>query len=281
MLKVMNVRLPVGADESGLVDYVAKSLRVGPGDIQTLRILRKSLDVRDKARLEHVFTTAVAVADETAVLRRLDARTAAPYAPTEFELPETGPRLLHHRPIVVGAGPAGLFAAFQLAEMGYAPLLLERGPSVTDRIPEVKAFDDGGPLDPENNYLFGEGGAGAFSDGKLTCRNQGPDTDRVLAVVAAHKGKPSIVYDAKPHLGSNRLPSVVKALRRAIVEAGGEVRFGCRVEDLLLAGDGTVLGVETTQGPIPAEVVVLANGHSARDTYEMLVRRGVALEAKP
>ena len=110
--------------------------------------------------------------------------------------------------------------------------MLERGRAVRDRIHDVRAFDAGGPFDPESNYLFGEGGAGTFSDGKLTCRNSGPDVRRVLELFAECKGKPSVLYDARPHLGSNRLPAVVKALRRRVEALGGEVRFSCRVEDL-------------------------------------------------
>ena len=181
---------------------------------------------------------------------------------------------------MVGSGPGGLAAAWFLAEQGYRPLVLERGRAVRDRIRDVHAFDAGGPLDPESNYLFGEGGAGTFSDGKLTCRSSGPDVRRVLELFAECKGKPSILYDARPHLGSNRLPAVVKALRRRIEALGGEVRFSCRVEDLDLA-DGRLRGLATSSGYVPASVAVLAIGHSARDTYEMLLRRGVPMVRKP
>jgi uncharacterized FAD-dependent dehydrogenase len=151
---------------------------------------------------------------------------------------------------------------------------------VRDRIRDVRAFDEGGPHDPESNYLFGEGGAGTFSDGKLTYRGSGPDVRHVLELFAACKGKPSILYDARPHLGSNRLPAVVKALRRRIEQFGGEVRFGCRVEDLDLV-DGRLRGLGTSSGHIPASVAILAIGHSARDTYAMLCRRGVPMVQKP
>src|SRR5205807_4003245 len=138
------------------------------------------------------------------------------------------------RPVVIGSGPGGLVAAYFLALQGYRPLLLERGRAVNDRIRDVRTFDRGGPLHPESNYLFGEGGAGTFSDGKLTCRGTGPDVQRVLELFAECKGKPSILYEHRPHLGSNRLPAVVKAIRRRILELGGEVKFLCRAEDLLI-----------------------------------------------
>jgi uncharacterized FAD-dependent dehydrogenase len=144
----------------------------------------------------------------------------------------------------------------------------------------VQAFDAGGAFNPESNYLFGEGGAGTFSDGKLTCRSSGPEVRRVLELFAECKGKPSILYDYRPHLGSNRLPAVVKALRRRIEAMGGEIRFDCRIDDLELA-DGQVRGVETQAGRIAADVVMLAIGHSARDTLTMLVQRGVPMTQKP
>ncbi len=202
------------------------------------------------------------------------------YRESPFEMPAPGSEPLGERPVVVGSGPAGVFAAYFLAERGYRPLVLERGRAVRQRIADMRAFDAGGPHDPESNYLFGEGGAGTFSDGKLTCRTSGPDVRRVLEIFAECKGKPSILYDHRPHLGSNRLPAVVKALRERIVALGGEFRFGCRVEDLDLA-DGAVRGLATSSGYLATPIAVLAIGHSARDTYEMLFRRGVPIVPKP
>jgi uncharacterized FAD-dependent dehydrogenase len=182
--------------------------------------------------------------------------------------------------VIVGAGPAGLIAGYLLAEQGYRPVILERGRAVKDRVADVRRFDGGGSLDPESNYLFGEGGAGTFSDGKLTSRNTGPDVQRVLEILADCHGKPSIVYEHRPHLGSNRLPLVVRTLRRKFETMGGEIRFSCRVEDLDLE-DGRLRGLMTSSGHVSADVAVLAIGHSARDTYGMLLRRGVPIEAKP
>ena len=173
--------------------------------------------------------------------------------------------------MIVGSGPAGVFAAYLLAEQGYRPVVLERGRDVRQRIADMRTFDAGGPHDPESNYLFGEGGAGTFSDGKLTCRSSGPDVRRMLELFAECKGKPSLVYDHRPHLGSNRLPAVIKALRQRIVSLGGELRFGCRLEDLDLV-DGALRGLLTSSGYIRTSLLVLAIGHSARDTYEMLFR---------
>lgn len=249
-------------------------------------MLRKSLDARNKADLHFVCTVEARTREDESRVVELARRTARPAAQVElfeeppFTVPPPGSRPLAHPPVVIGSGPAGLLAAWLLAEEGYAPLVLERGPPVSRRIRDVRAFDEGGPLDPESNYLFGEGGAGTFSDGKLTCRSSGPDVRRVLELFAACKGKPSILYDYRPHLGSNRLPAVVKAIRQRIERRGGTFRFHCRVEDLDFR-DGQVRGVATSSGPLAAEVVVLATGHSARDTFGMLVRRGVPMVPKP
>ncbi len=204
--------------------------------------------------------------DEAALVKRMARRTGSIVADlfTEppFEIPLPGSEPLAERPVIVGSGPGGAFAAYFLAEQGFRPIVLERGRSVRERIADMRAFDAGGPHNPESNYLFGEGGAGTFSDGKLTSRASGADVRRVLALFADCKGKPSVVYDQRPHLGSNRLPAVVKELRRRIVELGGEFRFDCRLDDVELA-DGQVRGVVTSSGTFPASVLVLAIGHSA------------------
>jgi uncharacterized FAD-dependent dehydrogenase len=285
-LRVSNVRLTLDEPEAALPARLARLLGVAPDQWSGWRILRKALDARDKNALQFVYTAEVRVPGDEALVAARATRTAHPsaridlYHEPPFVMPAPGPRPLPERPVIVGSGPGGLATAYFLAEQGYRPLVLERGRAVRDRIHDVRAFDAGGPFNPESNYLFGEGGAGTFSDGKLTYRNSGPDVRRVLELFASCKGKPSVVYEARPHLGSNRLPAVVKALRRRIEALGGEVRFSCRVEDLDLA-DGGVRGLITSSGYVPASVVLLAIGHSARDTYETLVRRNVPMAQKP
>ncbi|HLW66388.1 MAG TPA: FAD-dependent oxidoreductase [Gemmataceae bacterium] len=280
-LRVSNLRLSINAPEAALLERLSRVLGVRPGDVSSWRILRKSLDLRDKQAIEFVYAAEVQVPDEERFLSgRHGSVHVERFDEPPFEMPESGEAPLPHRPVVVGSGPGGLAAAYFLAERGYQPLLLERGPPVSERIRDVKAFDEGGEFKPESNYLFGEGGAGTFSDGKLTCRLSGPDVKRILELFAECKGKPSILYEHRPHLGSNRLPAVVKAMRQRIEILGGEVRFHCRVEDIDVA-DGTIRGLATSSGFIPASVVVLAVGHSARDTYRMLYRRGVPMVQKP
>jgi uncharacterized FAD-dependent dehydrogenase len=282
-LRISNVRLNVDEPETLLPQRLARILGLAPAALTRWRILRKSLDARNKHALQFVYSAEVTLPEDDVRIAQRANRAATPidvYHETPFTLPPPGAEPLPHRPVIVGSGPGGLVAAYFLAEQGYRPLVLERGRAVRERIHDVRAFDAGGPHNPESNYLFGEGGAGTFSDGKLTYRNSGPNVRRVLELFAECKGKPSILYDARPHLGSNRLPAVVKALRRRIESLGGEVRFSCRVEDLDLA-DGQLRGLATSSGYVPASVVVLAIGHSARDTYRILVARGVPMAQKP
>lgn len=286
-LRVSHFGLPIEAAEAEVPLRLAEQLGLSSTDIVHWRVMRKALDLRDKRQLRFVYTleletTAEAAAHACATAQRpllVEQRSDPPFA-----MPEPGEQPLRHRPVIVGSGPAGLVCAYFLALHGYAPLVLERGAPVHERIRHVRTFDAGGPLHPESNYLFGEGGAGTFSDGKLTCRCTGPDAQRVLELLAECKGqqvgKPSILYYHRPHLGSNRLPAVVKALRQRIERLGGEVRFYTRVEDLVF-GSGGLRGLATSSGFIPAQVVVLAIGHSARDTLRRLAARGVPIVPKP
>jgi uncharacterized FAD-dependent dehydrogenase len=295
-LRIANLRLSIDEPESALPGHLVRALGIAPAELERWRILRKSLDARVKDAVQFVYTAEVATrADEDRLMvqarRRHRDLQIDHHNETALDLPARGTHPLKHRPIVVGSGPAGLVAGYFLAEQGYQPLVLERGRAVRERIQDVHRFDAGGRFEPESNYLFGEGGAGTFSDGKLTCRSSGPEVHRVLELFAECKGKPSILYDYRPHLGSNRLPAVVKAIRRRIEALGGEVRFNCRVEDLDFAstprpmGEGpgvrALRGVATSSGYIAADVVLLAIGHSARDTIEMLLRRGVPMVPKP
>lgn len=280
-LKVANIRLELDEPEEALPARISARLGVGPADVTRWRVLRKSLDARRHDDLHFVFAAEVELPDDLAAAF-VDHHDpdVGPYVAEPFDWPRPGASPLERRPVVIGSGPAGLFAGYFLALEGYRPLVLERGREVKDRVADVRQFDAGGPLDPESNYLFGEGGAGTFSDGKLTSRGTGPDVVRVLEVLSECHGKPSILYEHRPHLGSNRLPLIVRTLRRKLEQLGGEVRFSCRVEDLEIA-DGRLRALLTSSGRIAADLAVLAIGHSARDTYGMLLRRGVPMEAKP
>jgi uncharacterized protein len=279
-LRLTNLELPVEEPEERLRGLIASRLGIGADEPLTWRILRKSLDARSRESLRFVYTVIAAWPGEAEWQARHSGIPGIErFEPAEFDEPLPGHRPLEERPIVVGSGPGGLLAAYYLAVRGYRPLVLERGEAVKERVPAIRAFDSGGPLDRENNYLFGEGGAGTFSDGKLTCRMSGPDVDWVLERLVECGGKPEIRYEQRPHLGSNRLPMLVRNFRRKIEALGGEYRFRCCVEELDIS-EGRVRGVSTSSGQFPASVVVLAIGHSARDTYAMLHRLGVPMERK-
>jgi uncharacterized FAD-dependent dehydrogenase len=280
-VKISNLRLELDDPEDVLPARAAMRLGLDQEALIGWRILKKSLDARRHDDLHFTYSMELELPEEA--LQQVYARPdpdVQPFVADRFSWPLSGSRPLEHRPVIIGAGPAGLIAGYLLAQDGYQPLILERGRAVKERVADVRRFDAGGPLDPESNYLFGEGGAGTFSDGKLTSRATGPDVTRVLEILADCHGKPSIVYEHRPHLGSNRLPLVVRTLRRKFEEMGGEIRFSCRVEDLDLK-DGILFGLMTSSGYVPAHVVILATGHSARDTYGMLLRRTVPLGPKP
>ena len=280
-IKVSNIRLELGEPEESLPGKIASRLAISTDSILGWRIIRKSLDARGHDDVHFAYSAAVDLAEgDRERVFNAPMPVAETYVPDHFQWPEPGAEPLRHRPVIIGAGPAGLFAGYLLALSGYQPLILERGRAVKDRVADVRRFDQHGALDPESNYLFGEGGAGTFSDGKLTSRSSGPDVTRVLEILAECHGHQSIVYEHRPHLGSNRLPLVVRTLRRKFESLGGEIRFSCRVEDLDIA-DGRLLGLSTSSGYVAADVAVVAIGHSARDTYGMLLRRGVPMEQKP
>lgn len=279
-LKLSHLRLPVEEPETALPGLAASRLHASPDELIRWRIVRKSLDARRRDRLEFVYSVVVELPDEDRRLAAVQPGDAVqPYHPAAFDDPPPGREPLAERPVIVGSGPAGLLAGYYLALKGYRPLILERGQPVKQRVSAIRLFDRGGPLDPENNYLFGEGGAGCFSDGKLTCRMSGPDVDWVLESFVACGGKPSLRYEYRPHLGSNRLPMLCRNFRRKIEAAGGEYRFGCRLEMLDVA-DGRIRGVMTSGGYLRTGQVILGIGHSARDTYRMLHELGVPMHAK-
>ncbi len=275
MLRISNLQLPVEYSEAELFGQIQEVLGVEPAEVAKWRILKKSIDARQRYNLNFVYSVAVDLMPDIETelaTRRIPGVDL--YRPEVFDDPVSGPQPLTERPVIVGSGPAGIAAGYYLAKRGYRPLILERGYPVKERVPAIRAFDKGGPFEANNNYLFGEGGAGTFSDGKLTCRLTGADVEWIMACFAEFGGQPSVIYDNRPHLGSNKLPRVVRNFRRAIEALGGEYRFACQVERLEVA-DGVMRGVHTSSGFIPAHTVILGIGHSARDTYQTLYEQGV------
>ncbi|MDU4960277.1 MAG: hypothetical protein E6X17_06400 [Sporomusaceae bacterium] len=280
MIRITDYRVAVD-DATPLPQLAAKRLRLPVAALGNVTIIRKAIDARRKTAISFVYTLDVeAGSAEAKVVQRLrDAHVALVVEPP----PEPvfyGCKPLAERPLLVGFGPAGMLAALTLAEHGYRPLVLEQGRDIDRRTADVAAFWRTGQLDPSSNVQFGEGGAGTFSDGKLTTRVNDPRMREVLDRFVAAGAPPEIRYRHKPHIGTDRLRQVVKQIRRQIIALGGEVRFEAKVAELCLR-DGRVEGVVLADGSkLPCSVLLLGIGHSARDTYEMLQRQGVALEAK-
>jgi len=281
-VRVSHLRLPVEVPETELPLHLAQRLGVAADDVDRFRVLKKSLDARSRHDLEFVYTTLVdlpADLQASATLQQHLGYGVELFDPPAFHDPASGHEPIVDRPIVIGTGPAGLLAGYYLALKGYRPLIIERGPPVKERVPEVRRFERGDKFDRENNYLFGEGGAGCFSDGKLTCRMEGPDVEWVLERFVDCGGRPSIVYENRPHLGSNKLPMLCRNFRRKIEALGGEYRFNCRFESLDIQ-NGEVQGIGTSSGYLKSKHIILGIGHSARDTYEMLYAAGVPMVQK-
>ena len=282
MIKLEGLRLPPGSGEADLRAQAARLLRLSPADLRDLRILRRSVDAREDVVL--TYTLAVGLEDEAAVLRRCRSRKVGRLTPDPvYRLPEPlpPPRL---PPVVVGAGPAGLFAALVLAKAGQRPILLERGRPVEKRQTDVERFWSSGALDPESNVQFGEGGAGAFSDGKLSTGTRDLRHRFILERLVSCGAPADILIDAKPHVGTDYLHTVLRNLRRELAALGADLRFETRLEDLRVE-NGALAGIEVS-GPagrekLPCRSLILCPGHSARDTFAMLHRRGAPMEAKP
>ncbi len=295
MLRLSEIKLPLDHTEEALRTAILKKLDITADDLIGYSIFRRGFDARKLSAIQFVYTLEVAVKNEAALLQRIQSTTDKKL-PVHITLaPDTSYRFVAHapknlamRPIVIGTGPCGLFAGLILAQMGFRPIILERGKSVRERTKDTFGLWRQGKLDPESNVQFGEGGAGTFSDGKLHSQIKDPKHygRKVLTEFVKAGAPPEILYVSKPHIGTFRLVGVVETMRATIESLGGEFRFQSKVSDILIetASDKTrhIRGVVMSGGEhIASDHVILAVGHSARDTFEMLHERGVYMEAKP
>ncbi len=274
-----NLTLLPEESEDSLRTLAATELGLPPQALRDLRILRKGVDARRKGRVKLVYTVAFSVADEAALRRQTAGNPSLEWQP-EQPAPRFIPIRSRQQIVIAGSGPAGLFTALRLAEYGLTATLIERGQPVEQRALDVQQFWRNGQLNPESNVQFGEGGAGTFSDGKLTSRSKDPLVPWVLEQLAAFGAPPEVRYLAKPHIGTDRLRRVVIAIREHLLAKGFQIRFASRLTDII-AREGRLVAVTVNDSQeLPCDLLILATGHSARDTYELMERRGVALERK-
>jgi uncharacterized FAD-dependent dehydrogenase len=288
MLRITELRLPLDHPEDALRTAVATRLGVASDDLLSFSVFRRAWDARKKSAIKLVYTIDADVRAEKSVRARLkDDRHVNPTPDTSYKFVGRAPEKLEKRPVVIGTGPCGFMCALVLAQMGFRPIVLERGKVVRQRTKDTWGLWRRGVLDPTSNAQFGEGGAGTFSDGKLYSGISDPRHHgrKVLTEFVKAGAPEEILYVAKPHIGTFRLVTVVENVRAEIESLGGEYRFGTKVVDLDLADEGRgkrVRGVVLEDGSaIETDHVVLAVGHSARDTFEMLHARGVTIVPKP
>ena len=287
MLRLTELKLPLDHAEGAVEAALLKRLGIAAQDLIGFTVFRRGVDARKKSAIALIYTLDIDVKNENVLLKRLkDDRNVSLAPDTTYRFvthaPPSSPR-----PVVIGTGPCGLLAALVLAQMGFRPIIFERGKVVRERTKDTWGLWRKSVLDPESNVQFGEGGAGTFSDGKLYSQIKDPQhrSRKVLTEFVKAGGPEEILYVAKPHIGTFRLVTIVESLREQIEALGGEYRFGSRVDDLDIEGangNRRVRGVMLADGThVAADHVVLAVGHSARDTFAMLHARGVAIEAKP
>jgi uncharacterized FAD-dependent dehydrogenase len=287
MLRLTELKLPLDHAEGAVETALLKRLGLAASELTGFSVFRRGVDARKKSAIVLIYTLDFEVKNEKALLKRLKGDRKVSVAPdTRYRFVTRAPPSAP-RPVVIGTGPCGLLAALVLAQMGFRPIILERGKVVRERTKDTWGLWRKAVLDPESNVQFGEGGAGTFSDGKLYSQIKDPQHRgrKVLTEFVKAGGPEEILYVAKPHIGTFRLVTIVESLREQIETLGGEYRFGNRVDDLDIEGmngNRRIRGVMLADGThVAADHVVLAVGHSARDTFEMLHARGVAIEAKP
>ncbi|MBR4201151.1 MAG: FAD-dependent oxidoreductase [Oscillospiraceae bacterium] len=281
MLRIVNIAMGLDDTEKELRVQIAKALHIRPQDIRRITLVRRAVDARKQVHFS--VTADVQVRDEQAILKRLPKGSNIQQVQS-FRMPQYTPKALPHRPVVIGAGPAGLFAAWVLAQAGLRPVLLERGKPVAERQKAVQQYYLTGVLDPECNVQFGEGGAGTFSDGKLNTGTKDPRIRQVLHTFAECGAPEEILWQAKPHIGTDKLAECIPNLRKKIEEAGGTVLFSAKCTGLTVS-DGRLVSAAYTQNgeqhSLRTDHAVLAVGHSARDVFAWLHEAGLPLAQKP
>ncbi len=284
MIRLTEIRLPLTHEEGELREAIAKKLRIPAQQVLSFTLFKRGYDARKKNNIQLIYTLDVEVENEAELLATLSDDPHVRITPDmEYKFVAQARADLTERPVVIGFGPCGLFAGLVLAQMGFKPIIVERGKEVRERTKDTFGFWRKRTLNPESNVQFGEGGAGTFSDGKLYSQVKDPHFygRKVMTEFVAAGAPEEIMYVSKPHIGTFKLVTMIEKMRATILELGGEIRFSTRVDDIHQQ-EGKITGVTLSNGEVlHSRHVVLAVGHSARDTFEMLYQRGVYMEAKP
>lgn len=278
MLRVQQICMSLDDTKEQIPYFLAKKLRIPVEDILSYTIIKESIDARKKADIHKSYIVDCTLRHEQQVAKK-QKRDVVKSVQKPYPFLAKGTLKLKERPVVVGFGPAGMFAALLLAQMGYHPLVLERGACVEKRVQDVAKFWREGILQSDSNVQFGEGGAGTFSDGKLTTRGNDPRIVKILEEYVRFGAPLEIQYQAHPHIGTDVLRGIVKNIREEILRLGGEIRFATKVDDFVV-NEGKLCAVVAKQEQIPCTQLILAIGHSARDTFDVLMKRGFHVEAK-
>ncbi|APQ76923.1 hypothetical protein CF060_15475 [Clostridium botulinum] len=277
-LKINNLTLEIDEDLNLLKDKVCKKLNISSHYIKDLKILRESIDARRNS-IKFNYSVEVSCEDEKRLIKNLKDKNIT-FQDDEYEEKIVlGTKDMKERPVIVGMGPAGMFAGLMLAKNGYRPIIIERGEAIEERSKTVEKFWNTGALNIESNVQFGEGGAGTFSDGKLTTRIKDKRCSFILEEMVKAGAPKEIIYSGKPHIGTDILKNVVKNIRNTINSLGGEIRFNSKLENVIIK-DGKVNAIIVNKEEIPCENLILAIGHSSRDTYEMLYKNNIFMESK-
>lgn len=282
MIRIQQVKVPLAHKEADIIKKACKMLRQKETDVLEYRIVKQSIDARKKEQISYVYTVDLRFLNEERLIQKLRVPGIKLAEDVPYQFPECGETRLKNPPVIVGSGPAGLFAAYELAAHGYQPLVLERGKDVEKRTRDVEAFWASGKLQKNSNVQFGEGGAGTFSDGKLNTlvKDVAGRNRHVLELFVSAGAPEEILYINKPHIGTDLLKQVVKSLREEIIRMGGTFAFETQMTGIRMK-HGSLEAIEVNGNQwIDAEILVLAIGHSARDTFEMLEKTGICMEAK-
>ncbi|MFI3212113.1 MAG: NAD(P)/FAD-dependent oxidoreductase [Eubacteriales bacterium] len=282
MIRIGQIKLSIDHTDENLRKKVAKTLKISSEQILELHIRKQSIDARKKDNIQFSYCIDVKTKQDAQIVKRCKNNQITLIQPKKYSFPSCGEEILTNKPIIIGMGPAGLFCAYMLAKHGYQPILFDRGKAVEDRILDVETFWEGGKLNPDSNTQFGEGGAGTFSDGKLNTLVKDKDgkNQEVLNIFVAHGAPKNIIYKNKPHIGTDILVDVVRNMRNEILRYGGKIHFESKVTELLIKNN-RVEGILLENGmKYSSSVIVLAIGHSARDTFHMLHEKKIPMDAK-